>query len=462
MRGSVTDKNQFDYDFFVIGAGSGGVRAARTAAALGARTAIAEARFYGGTCVNVGCIPKKLYTYAAHLSKDIKISQAYGWQHTHAPDFAWQILKTNKDNEIKRLNGIYENLLRQAGVDIFNERAVLGGPQLIQAGSQVIRARHILIAVGGQPFVPDIPGAELAMTSDDFFELTQQPAQVVIVGGGYIATELAGVFHGLGSAVTLIHRGGHLLNGFDDDIRSFCTEAMSQQYSVKLATEVTAISRHGESGVRLQLSDHSVLDVDAVLFATGRQPATQALGLEQAGVQTSPTGGILVDEQFATNVPGIYAVGDVIERVALTPVALAEGQALANRLFGGKARAVNYELIPSAVFSDPQVATVGLTEQQALQRYPVVDVYKSRFRPLKYTMGRHEHFTLMKMLVDPATDRVIGLHMAGDDAAEIMQGMAVSLQAGATKADFDATIGIHPSAAEEFVTMRTLTARLQA
>jgi glutathione reductase (NADPH) len=453
-----TDQSEkFDYDFFVIGAGSGGVRAARTAAALGARTAIAEARFFGGTCVNVGCIPKKLYTYAAHVSKDITIGQAYGWSFSTQPEFNWALLKQNKDLEINRLNSIYENLLTQAGVAIYNGRAALLAPHTVRVNDSVIRARHILLAVGGKPRVPAIPGIELAINSDDFFELNHQPAAVAIVGGGFIATELASVFHGLGTEVTLIHRGEQLLNGFDHDIRQFCTEEMHRKIDMRLGSEVLSITRRADddAGVRVTLADHSLLDVDQILFATGRSPATESLGLEQAGVNTSQSGAILVDDSFATNVAGIYAVGDVIERVTLTPVALAEGQALANRLFGGPAKAISYDMIPSAVFCDPQVATVGLTEQAALERYRKIIIYKSRFRPLKYTMGRHEHFTLMKMIVDPASDRVVGLHMAGDDAAEIVQGMAVAMMAGATKTHFDATLGIHPSAAEEFVTMRT-------
>tara|TARA_R110002072_G_scaffold4663_3_gene32432 strand:- start:45578 stop:46942 length:1365 start_codon:yes stop_codon:yes gene_type:complete len=446
----------FDYDFFVIGAGSGGVRAARTAAALGARTAVAEAQYLGGTCVNVGCIPKKLYTYAAHLTQELQESSAFGWTLNGEADFDWATLKANKDKEISRLNGIYDNLLNNVNVTIHREFATIAGPNLVRMGDNTVSARHILIAVGGQPYVPPIPGAEHAMTSDDFFELTSRPASVAIVGGGFIATELAGVFKGLGSKVTLIHRRDHLLTGFDEDIQAFYTDCARADFDLRLSTEVLDIARSdSDSAYRLTLSDNTELSTDAVLFATGRKPATGKLGLEALGVGLTDSGAIVVNDDFETAVPGIYAVGDVIDRVALTPVALAEGQCLANRLFGGPRNAVSYDHIPSAVFSHPQIATVGLTESKARQQFTDILVYKSRFRPLKYTLSRSENFTLMKMIVDQASDRVIGLHMVGDDAAEIVQGMAVAMQAGATKAHFDATIGIHPTSAEEFVTMRT-------
>ncbi len=444
----------FDYDFFVIGAGSGGVRAARTAAALGARTGIAEARFFGGTCVNVGCIPKKLYTYAAHVSHDIADSAAYGWQMDTPPVFNWSQLKQNKDKEISRLNGIYKNLLSSAKVDIHEGRARISGPNRVAIGDREVTAQHILVAVGGQSFMPPIPGIEHAMDSDDFFELTRQPKTVLIVGGGYIATELAGVFAGLGSDVTLAYRGPQLLNGFDQDIRSFFTEAIKTYTRLKLNTDIERIV---ESGAQKEawFADGSRYAFDAVLYATGRVPATANLGLVDNGVTLSDMGAIIVDKNFETSSPGIYAVGDVIDRVTLTPVALAEGQALARRLFGGPEQKVSYDLIPAAVFSEPQIATVGMTEAEARACHKQIDVYRSRFRPLKHTLTGRDSFSLMKMLVDRESDRVVGIHMAGADAAEIMQGMAVALQAGATKAQFDQTIGIHPTAAEEFVTMRT-------
>ena len=454
----------FDFEFFVIGAGSGGVRAARTAAGLGARTAIAEQRFFGGTCVNVGCIPKKLYTYAAQFAHQWRDARSYGWQTGDLPAFDWQRLKENKDKEINRLNGIYRNILGTAGVQIIEGRAVLEDIHRVRVGDKVFTARHILIATGGRSQLPDIPGIELAIDSDGFFELTKQPKRVLVVGGGYIATELAGVFAGLGSTVHLVHRGSVLLGDFDAEIASFVTEAIASYTDLNLRSQVSRIEKHiknNESGHELlvTLDNGRQITVDTVLFATGRKPNTGGLGLERIGVQLDEGGGVHVNEFYESSVPGIYAVGDVINRVTLTPVALAEGQMLARRLFRqpdvAAAPVMSYELIASAVFSDPQLATVGLTEAQARELFPAVKVFKSRFRPLKHTLTGASEFTLMKMLVDPATDRVLGVHMAGADAAEIIQGMAVALQAGATKADFDNTLGIHPTAAEEFVTMRT-------
>ncbi|MDO9476503.1 MAG: glutathione-disulfide reductase [Pseudohongiella sp.] len=454
----------FDFDFFVIGAGSGGVRAARTAAALGARTAIAEQRFFGGTCVNVGCIPKKLYTYAAQFAHQWRDAKAYGWVTDELPAFDWQILKDNKDKEIKRLNGIYQNILESAGVTIIEGRAELTGPNSLRVGDKHITARHILIATGGKPSLPDVPGIELAINSDGFFELTEQPKRAMVVGAGYIATELAGVFAGLGSDVHLVHRGNILLGDFDHEIAGFVTDAIQSYCKVYLKTQIIKIeknikSKEIDADLLVMLDDGRQVPVDTVLFATGRTANTSNLGLEALGVKLDDSGAVQVNEFYESSVPGIYAVGDVINRVTLTPVALAEGQLLARRLFGQSAQskrsAFSYDLIASAVFSDPQLATVGLTQSQALAQYPGLKVYKSKFRPLKHTLTGAAEFTLMKMLVDPVTDRVVGVHMAGTDAAEIVQGMAVALQAGATKADFDATLGIHPTAAEEFVTMRT-------
>ena len=459
---------EFDFDFFVIGAGSGGVRAARTAAALGARTAIAEQRFFGGTCVNVGCIPKKLYTYAAQFAHQWRDAKAYGWLTGELPAFDWQILKDNKDKEIKRLNGIYQNLLGGAGVTIIEGRAELTGPHRIRIGDQHVTARHILIATGGKPRLPNIPGIELAISSDGFFELNKQPKRAMVVGGGYIATELAGVFAGLGSEVHLVHRGDILLGDFDREIAGFVTNAIESYCHVSLKTQIKCIEKNiknkeVESDLLVTLDNGQQVPVDTVLFATGRTANTEHLGLQALGVTLDDSGAVVVDENYESSVPGIYAVGDVINRVTLTPVALAEGQLLARRVFGpaseSKRPAWSYDLIASAVFSDPQLATVGWTEDQARARFPDVKVYKSKFRPLKHTLTGAAEFTLMKMLVDPVSDRVVGVHMAGTDAAEIVQGMAVAMQAGATKADFDNTLGIHPSAAEEFVTMRTPVAK---
>ncbi|MDP2126322.1 MAG: glutathione-disulfide reductase [Pseudohongiella sp.] len=451
----------FDYDFFVIGAGSGGVRASRTAAALGARTAIAEERFFGGTCVNVGCIPKKLYTYAAQFPHQVRDAAAYGWQIAQPPTFDWRLLKQNKDKEISRLNGIYKNILNSSGVEIIEGRAIITGPNQLDVAGRTVTARYILIATGGRSRLPGIPGGELALNSDDFFELTRQPGTVVVVGGGYIATELAGVFAGLGSKVHLVHRGDSLLRGFDRELADFVTDAMHSYADLHLGTQVVSIEKSSDASSELVicLDDGRRLPADQILFATGRTANTAGLGLEQLGVDLDDTGAVVVNEEFESSVPGIFAVGDVINRVTLTPVALAEGQTLARRLFSSDAELsksrVSYDLIPSAVFCDPQLATVGLTEEQARATFPGLKVFKSRFRPLKHTLTGAAEFTLMKMLVDAATDKVVGVHMAGADAAEIIQGMAVALQAGATKAHFDNTLGIHPTAAEEFVTMRT-------
>ncbi|GFZ82450.1 glutathione-disulfide reductase [Pseudohongiella nitratireducens] len=451
------DTKKPEYDFFVIGAGSGGVRAARTAASLGAKTAIAESRFLGGTCVNVGCIPKKLYSYAAHASLQTQVSESYGWSGS-SRSFDWSVLKKNKDTEIQRLNGIYQNLLVNAGVEIHHGKATITEPGLIEVAGQSIRARHILIATGGEPFIPAIPGSELALDSDGFFALEKQPEDVIVVGGGFIACELAGVFHGLGTQVTLVHRRDKLLTEFDQDISDFYSNRAIDQYNTRLKTEVVRIEAVPSSEKKhVYYSDGTEQQVDQVIFATGRRPNTAGLNLAEIGVELTAKGAVKVDDSFQTKLSGVYAVGDVIDRVALTPVALAEGQALAHHLFGQQKNksTVSYELIPSAVFSHPQIATVGLTEQEAKAKGIEFDRYLSRFRPLLYTMGKEDEFSLMKLLVEKGSDKVIGIHMAGDDAAEIMQGMAVALQAGATKADFDRTIGIHPTAAEEFVTMRT-------
>lgn len=445
---------EFDYDFFVIGAGSGGVRAARTAAALGARTGIAEERYFGGTCVNVGCVPKKLYTYAAHFQHDFADSRGYGWTLEQKPEFDWATLLKNKDMEISRLNGIYKNMLDAAGVKIHAARATIVDRHQVEVDGRRISAEHILIATGGWPWMPDIPGIEHAISSNEFFELDTLPAVSVVVGGGYISVELSGILANLGSAVSVVHRRAQLLGDFDPDVAAELTQAMGQYCELKLETEVTAIERQDDGRLEVHFSDGGRMLSDIVLFATGRRPNTSDLGLEGLGVRTQGNGALVVDDFFATSVDGLYAVGDVINRVALTPVALSEGEWLARRLFGEQSGEPDYAGVPSAVFSQPQVASVGLTEPEARTGGRSIDVYRTRFRHMKHTLGGREERTFMKMLVDRETDRVLGLHMVGEDAAEIIQGMAVAMKAGATKADFDATIGIHPSAAEEFVTMR--------
>jgi glutathione reductase (NADPH) len=442
-----------EYDLFVIGGGSGGVRAARMAAQRGARVALAEAGALGGTCVNLGCIPKKLYSYAAHYGEAFEESHGFGW-HGEAPSFDWETLKRNRAIEIMRLNGVYEKLLIGAGVQLLHGRARLADEHTVELAGERLRAGHVLVATGGAPHPPEFPGHELAISSNEMFDLEPFPRRLLVIGGGYIACEFASIFNGLGSRVTQLHRGTQVLRGFDDDIRAFVAAEMAKKgVDIRLDAQVTSLQR-GAGGLLARLADGSTLEVDAVLAATGRWPNAAGLGLEQAGVRTSERGAIVVDERFRTSVPHILAVGDVIDRVQLTPVALAEAMAVVDHLFGDGRRTVDYGNIPTAVFTHPNVGTVGLTEAQARERHGRLRIYRSEFKPLKHTLSMSRERTLMKLVVDDASDRVLGVHMAGADAGEIVQGFAVALKAGATKAVFDATIGIHPTAAEEFVTMR--------
>ncbi len=447
--------SEFDHDLFVIGAGSAGVRAARTAAALGARVAVAEERYMGGTCVNVGCVPKKLLSYAAHYRHDFEDSAGYGWRLAGEPGFDWPALIANKDREISRLNGIYEKLLNDSGVTLFRDRARLEGGHDVLVGGQRVTARHILIATGGWPFIPDIPGADKAITSNEFFHMERVPESIVIAGGGYIGVELSGILALLGSRVTLVQRRDHLLPGFDQDLSAEIETAVGRYASVRLEDEITEIVESTPGDLRIQLMQGDVLQAEQVLFAAGRRPNTADLGLDQAGVWTTEGGAIIVDEHFQTSAASIHAVGDVIDRKALTPVALAEGEALVRELFGQGGRVPDYPLVPAAVFSQPPMATAGLTEQQARKQHGQIQVYRTRFTHMRHTLSGRDEKVFMKLVVDADTDRVLGIHMLGPDAPEIIQGFAVALQAGATKAQFDATIGIHPTAAEEFVTMRT-------
>lgn len=447
----------FDYDFFVIGGGSGGVRAARMAATRGVKVALAEAAAMGGTCVNVGCIPKKLYSFAAHYAQDFAEAAGFGWD-VQPPRFDWARLKHNRAKEITRLNGVYEHLLRSAGVELLRGwgRLADGHTVEVQAADTVQRftARHILIATGGTPHVPQLPGREHVLTSDDMFDLDPFPQRLVVVGGGYIACEFASIFNGLGSRVTQLYRGEQVLRGFDDEVRAFTAEEMRKHgVDLRVNADVAEVRKQG-AGVALTLADGQTLEADAVLYATGRNPNVAGLGLEAAGVAQVPGGAIRVDAHYQTSLPSVHALGDVSTHVPLTPVALGEAMALVDRLFGTAQRGMSYEYIPTAVFTHPQIATVGDTEAQARQRYGEVTVFRSDFRPLKHTLSGSSERTLVKLLVDKATDRVVGLHMVGLDAAEIVQGFAVAMKAGATKAVFDATIGIHPTAAEEFVTLR--------
>ncbi len=444
---------KYEYDLFVIGAGSGGVRASRVAAQLGARVAVAEERYLGGTCVNVGCIPKKLLVYASEFSDAFADAAGFGWT-AGASRFDWGALIANKDKEIARLNRVYEQLLTNAGVTIIDGRATLVDAHTVAIGAERITARYMLVAVGGWPAAPRIPGAELAISSNEAFHLHAMPERAIVVGGGYIGVEFAGVFRGLGAEVTLVHRGDLFLRGFDDDLRTALADEMRKRgVALRFNTLLERIEKRG-AGVRATLGNGETIDAALVLLATGRRPNTHGLGLEAAGVKLDGAGAIVVDRHSRTSVEHIFAVGDVTNRRNLTPVAIAEGRAAAETMFGKRAMAIDYDNVPSAVFSHPPIATVGLTEMEARARFGAVDIYKSAFRPLKHTLSGRDERTLMKLVVEPKSDRVLGCHMIGADAGEIIQGLAVALQCGATKRQFDATIGIHPTAAEEFVTMR--------
>jgi glutathione reductase (NADPH) len=448
---------QFDFDFFVIGGGSGGVRAARMAGQRGVRVAMAESGALGGTCVNVGCIPKKLYSYAAHFAEAFEESHGFGWQ-GDAPALDWAKLKANRAKEISRLNGIYLNLLQGAGVRLLAGHAQLVDAHTVQVNGERFTARHILVATGGTPSVPPVPGGELVVSSNGMFDLDPFPKRLVVVGGGYIACEFASIFNGLGAQVTLLHRGEQVLNGFDQDVRPFIAAEMRKAgVDLRLPGEVAEIARDAD-GLQVTLNNGDALLADTVLYATGRVPNTYGLGLEAAGVKLNAKGAIEVDAHYQTSVPSIHAIGDVTARVQLTPVALGEAMALVDHLFGPAAgkpqRTMSYDLIPTAVFTHPNIGTVGDTEAQAREKYGKLRIYRTDFKPLKHTLSGSTERTLMKLVVDDATDRVVGLHMVGADAGEIVQGFAVAMKAGATKALFDSTIGIHPTAAEEFVTLR--------
>jgi len=437
----------------VIGAGSGGVRAARVAASHGARVAICEESRVGGTCVIRGCVPKKLLVYASHFAEDFADAGGYGWT-VPEPRFNWPDLIAAKDREIDRLNQVYLRLLEESGVTLFARRASFVSAHSVRVGERVVTAEHILIAAGGHPWVPDIPGIEHAITSDQAFDLPALPRRVVVVGGGYIACEFAGIFNGLGSKVTLVYRGDAVLRGFDPDVRlALGGEMRNKGIDLILQSEVKSIVQSGGE-LRITLENGHTLAADQVMYATGRVPNVRNLALENCGVALHPGGWILVDEYSRTNVGHIYAVGDVTERVNLTPVAIYEGHAFADSVFGGRERPVAHEFIPSAVFSQPPVATVGYGEHEAHSHYGDIDVYRAEFRPLKHTLSGRKERTLMKLIVAKDTQRVIGIHIVGLDAPEIVQGFAVAVKSGLTKDQFDATIGIHPTAAEELVTMR--------
>lgn len=446
----------FDYDLFVIGAGSGGVRASRIAANLGAKVAVVEDTFMGGTCVNVGCVPKKLFVYASEYSEHFKASGGFGWQLNGQAGFDWPTLRDNKTKEIERLNELYERMLGGANVDVIHGHGKLLGNHQVEVGDKIYSAKHIIIATGGTPRWPEFDGAEHCITSDQVFYLDTLPKRVLVQGGGYIAVEFAGIFNGLKCKTELLYRGDYFLRGFDGEIREFVASQMqSKGVTLSFNTDIEKIDKNPDGSLTVTLTTGETREVDAVLSAIGRVPRIKGLGLENTQVVTSQTGFIEVDDHFKTAEEGVYALGDVVGRMALTPVALAEGMALAKHLFDAQPIALDYNNIATAVFCQPNIATVGLTEEQAREQLPSVSIFKSDFKAMKHTLSGLEERTLMKIVVDTQSDKVVGCHMVGPEAAEIMQGIAIAMVAGATKADFDKTIGIHPSAAEEFVTMRS-------
>jgi glutathione reductase (NADPH) len=447
----------YDVDLFVVGAGSGGVRAARMAAQRGVRVAVAEAGALGGTCVNVGCIPKKLYSYAAHYAEAFEESHGFGWV-GDAPRLDWAKLKANRATEISRLNGIYGNLLKNAGARLMQGWATLVDAHTVAvdtaAGRELVTARSIVIATGGQPFVPEFEGSDLVITSDAVFDLEPFPQRLLVVGGGYIACEFASIFNGLGSKVTQLYRGEQVLRGFDHDVRPFIAAEMRKAgVDLQLNTDVKSVARQG-AALLVTLTDGRTLEVDTVLYATGRVPRVQGLGLDALGIAQTAGGAIQVNADYQTSVPSVYALGDVTARVQLTPVALGEAMVLVDHLFGDGQRRMGYDYIPTAVFTHPNIGTVGDTEAQARETYGDVLVFRSEFKPLRHTLSGSSERCLVKLVVDKVSDRVVGLHMVGPDAGEVVQGFAVAMKMGATKAQFDSTIGIHPTLAEEFVTMR--------
>ena len=446
----MTDK---DYDLFVIGAGSGGVRAARMAAAFGARVAVAEDLYLGGTCVNVGCVPKKLYVYASEFSHSCEDARGFGWD-SQIPDFEWATLRDNKKQEISRLNGVYNKLLEGVNAEVINGRAAIVDAHTVAVNGQTYSADKILVATGGWPRRETTPGAELGVTSNEIFDLDEFPKRIVVVGGGYIAVEFAGIFNGLGSQVSQLYRGPLFLRGFDLDIREHAAREIAKS-GVDLRFNVVVDSiEQTASGMVCQLSDGNSIEADQVLYAIGREPHVEGLGLENVEVALNNNGAIKVDEEFRTSAPSIFALGDIIGGMELTPVALAEGMAFARKQFGPKDVPMGYDFIPSAVFCQPNIGTVGFTEEAAREEFGDITLYKSTFIPMKYTLSGRDEKTFMKLIVDTASDKVVGVHMMGPDAGEMIQGIAIALKAGATKAIFDDTIGIHPTAAEEFVTMR--------
>ncbi|KAG7989485.1 hypothetical protein I3843_03G240700 [Carya illinoinensis] len=471
VNGAETTRH-YDFDLFTIGAGSGGVRASRYAANSGASVAICELPFstissettggVGGTCVLRGCVPKKLLVYASKFSHEFEESHGFGWKYEAEPKHDWSTLMANKNAELQRLTGIYKNILKNAGVTLIEGRGKIVDPHTVDVDGKLYSARHILVSVGGRPFIPEIPGSEYAIDSDAALDLPSKPMKIAIVGGGYIALEFAGIFNGLTSSVHVFIRQKKVLRGFDEEIRDFVEEQMSLR-GIEFHTEESpqAIIKSADGSLSLKTNKGTVEGFSHVMFATGRRPNTKNLGLETVGVKMSENGAIEVDEYSCTSIPSIWAVGDVTDRLNLTPVALMEGMALTKTLFQNEPTKPDYRDVPSAVFSQPPIGQVGLTEEQAIQKYGDVDIFTANFRPLKATLSGLPDRVFMKLIVCATTNKVLGLHMCGDDSPEIVQGFAVAVKAGLTKADFDATVGIHPTAAEELVTMRTPTRKIR-
>uniref|UniRef100_A0A6M2EFV4 Glutathione reductase n=1 Tax=Populus davidiana TaxID=266767 RepID=A0A6M2EFV4_9ROSI len=462
----------YDFDLFTIGAGSGGVRASRFAANFGASVAVCELPFstissettggVGGTCVLRGCVPKKLLVYASKYAHEFDESRGFGWKYDNEPLHDWNTLMANKNAELQRLTSIYKNILNNAGVTLIEGRGKIVDPHTVDVDGKIYSARHILISVGGRPFIPDIPGSEYAIDSDAALDLPSKPEKIAIVGGGYIALEFAGIFNGLKSDVHVFIRQKKVLRGFDEEIRDFVAEQMSLR-GIEFHTEESpqAIIKSADGSLSLKTNKGTVEGFSHVMFATGRRPNTKNLGLESVGVKMTNNGAIEVDEYSCTSVPTIWAVGDVTDRINLTPVALMEGGALAKTLFQNEPTKPDYRAVPSAVFSQPPIGQVGLTEEQAKKEYGDIDVFTANFRPLKATLSGLPDRVFMKLIVCAKTNKVLGLNMCGEDSPEIVQGFAVAIKAGLTKADFDSTVGIHPTAAEEFVTMRTPTRKIR-
>lgn len=456
--------SQYDYDLFVIGAGSGGVRAARIAAQHGARVAVAEEFRYGGTCVIRGCVPKKLFVYASKFPKEFEDAAGYGWNVSEKPSFDFNALVAAKDKEIERLEGIYRRNLEKAGVELHDTRAVLEGPHEVRllATGKVVTAERILIAVGAKANIdPGLPGSEHVITSNEAFHLDKLPKSILITGGGYIAVEFAGIFAGMGVDTTLMYRREQIMRGFDDDLRATLHQEMEKK-GIKIITQdtVTRIDKEGDE-LHVTAKSGAQMTFDKVMFAIGRSPNTEGLGLEKAGVVMDASGAIKVSADSQTSVPNIYAVGDVTNRANLTPVALREGHAFADSVYGKKEWVVDHSLIPTAVFSQPEIGTAGLTQAEAEQKYDNLDIYKATFRPMKYTLSGRDEKTLLKMIVDADTDKILGVHIMGPESGELIQMIGVTMVMGATKADYDRTIAVHPTSAEELVTMREPSERIR-